>query len=52
MTPEILADIFGGYVSALDSTTAVLAKPLYKTYPDVKFILVSNTWQIISRSYS
>lgn len=42
VSPEILADIFGGYVSALDSTTAVLAKPLYEAYPDAKFILVSD----------
>lgn len=38
-SPEVLADLFRGYVSAVDSMTAVLAKPLYKAYPNAKFIL-------------
>lgn len=38
--PELINDIFYGYGSALDSTTAMLAEPLYKLYPDAKFILV------------
>ncbi|GJJ09192.1 hypothetical protein Clacol_003414 [Clathrus columnatus] len=41
-SPEVLDDIFRGYVTAMDSTTAVLAEPLYQAYPEAKFILTTR----------
>ncbi|GJJ15144.1 hypothetical protein Clacol_009419 [Clathrus columnatus] len=41
-SPEVLDDIFRGYVSATDSTTAVLAEPLYRAYPEARFILTTR----------
>lgn len=38
-SPEFLDEIYSGYVSALDNTAAILAEPLYKAYPNAKFIL-------------
>lgn len=47
-TVEVLDDLYSGYVSAVDNTTAILAEPLYKAYPDAKFILVSGfVWRQI-----
>lgn len=41
-SPELLDEIYSEYVSALDNTAAILAEPLYKAYPNAKFILVSS----------
>ncbi|GJJ09185.1 hypothetical protein Clacol_003407 [Clathrus columnatus] len=41
-SPEVLDDIYRGYVTAMDSTTAVLAEPLYRAYPEAKFILTTR----------
>lgn len=46
-SPEVLDDLYRGYVSAVDVTTAILAEPLYKAFPDAKFILTvrdPNKW--------
>ncbi|GJJ09201.1 hypothetical protein Clacol_003423 [Clathrus columnatus] len=41
-SPEILDDLFRGYGAALDNTAAILAEPLYRAYPQAKFILTTR----------
>ncbi|GJJ09190.1 hypothetical protein Clacol_003412 [Clathrus columnatus] len=41
-SPEVLDDLFRGYVSAMDNTVAVMAEPLYRAYPEAKFILTTR----------
>lgn len=38
-SPQILDNLYQGYVSAVDNTAAMLAEPLYRTFPDAKYIL-------------
>ncbi|GJJ09184.1 hypothetical protein Clacol_003406 [Clathrus columnatus] len=42
VSPEVLDNLFHGYVSAIDNTAAVLAEPLYRAYPEAKFILTTR----------
>ncbi|GJJ09205.1 hypothetical protein Clacol_003427 [Clathrus columnatus] len=41
-SPEVLDGLFCGYVAAVDNTAAILAEPLYRAYPDAKFILTTR----------
>ncbi|GJJ09191.1 hypothetical protein Clacol_003413 [Clathrus columnatus] len=47
-SPEVLDDLFRGYAVAMDSTAAVLAEPLYRAYPEAKFILVNFLYALIT----
>ncbi|GJJ09200.1 hypothetical protein Clacol_003422 [Clathrus columnatus] len=46
---KLLDDVFRGYGSAVDTTAGSVAEPLYRAYPDAKFILTRMTIRDVNK---